>query len=142
MPSFNKVILCGNVTRKPELKFTASGTAVCNLGIAVNEKWKDANGQEREDVYFADCELFGRRAEVTAQYLDKGSSVLVEGSLRRSTWEKDGKTHSATRIKVDKIEFLGGRPRDAAAPPSSARRPFTPPPGIDDDPPVDDDVPF
>ena len=142
MPSFNKVILCGNVTRKPDLKFTAGGTAICNLGIAVNEKWKDANGQEREDVYFADCELFGRRAEVVAQYLDKGSSVLVEGKLRRSTWEKDGKQHSATRIKVDKIEFLGGRPRDTADSPPPAPRRFTPPAGIDDDPPMDDDGPF
>src|ERR1051326_5119235 len=88
MPNFNKVILAGNLTRDPELRYTPKGTAVAKLGLAINRSWRDSQTNElREEVTFVDVDAFGRAAETIAQYLKKGRPILIEGRLRYDTWE-------------------------------------------------------
>src|SRR3982750_1973323 len=98
MASFNRVILVGNLTRDPELRFIPSGTAVTELGLAVNERRKNQAGEWVEEVNFFDITLWGRTAEVASEYLSKGSSVLIEGRLKLDTWEKDGKKNYKVKI--------------------------------------------
>ena len=81
MPSFNKVILVGNLTRDPELRYTPSGKAIAKLGLAVNRSWKTESGETRDETTFVDVDAFGRQAEVLGQYLRKGRPVMVEGRL-------------------------------------------------------------
>ena len=141
MASFNKVILIGNLTRDPELKYLPKGTPVCNLSMAVNRRWKTEAGEEKEDVYFAECKAFGKQAETLAQYVKKGHPLLVEGRLTREEWDdkKSGEKRSTTRIMIETFQFLKGRDEgDAPAPrretaPSAA----APKPDLDED-----DVPF
>ncbi|HSA02373.1 MAG TPA: single-stranded DNA-binding protein, partial [Candidatus Paceibacterota bacterium] len=87
MANFNKVILAGNLTRDPELRYTPKGTAVVKLGLAINRRWRDEAGQQKEEAVFVDVEAFGKTAETIGQYLKKGSPVLVEGRLRLDTWD-------------------------------------------------------
>ena len=88
MASFNKVILVGNLTRDPEVKYTASGTAVANLGLAVSRTWFDKQqNQKREETTFVDVTLWARQAEVAGEYLSKGRPVLIEGRLQLDTWD-------------------------------------------------------
>ena len=111
----NKFIGLGHLTRDPELRYTPTGTPVCNVGLALNRKWKSENGQEHEEVCFIDCVFWGRTAEVTAQYCRKGKKVLVEGRLRQQMWE-DKNTHqqrSKIVVQVETVQFIGG---DAGAP--------------------------
>lgn len=155
MPSFNKVILIGNLTRDPELRYTPKGTAVAKIGLAVNRSWKDAeSGEMREEVTFIDVTAFGRQAETVAQYVKKGRPLMIEGRLKLDTWE-DKTTHekkSKLGVVMESFQFLDGgqsrEPREQrdAAPPSSGRPTAqsdvgNPPPG-GDLPPEDDDVPF
>jgi len=140
MASFNKVILIGNLTRDIELKYLPKGTAVCNLSLAVNRRWKNEAGEEKEDVYFAECKAFGKQAETIAQYVKKGHPLMVEGRLTREEWDdkKTGEKRSTTRIMIETFQFLKGR--DEGAAPASRREPASAPapkPDLDAD-----DLPF
>jgi single-strand DNA-binding protein len=108
MASFNRVILVGNLTRDPELRYIPSGTAVSEIGLAVNDRIK-RNDQWIEEVTFVDVTLWGRTAEVANEYLSKGSSVLIEGRLKLHTWEKEGQKHSKLRVTCDRMQMLGGK---------------------------------
>lgn len=111
--SINKVIITGNLTRDASLNALPSGTPVCEFGVAVNERRKNRQTDEWEDVpVFVDCNMFGTRAEKIAQYLVKGIKVTVEGKLRYSSWEKDGKKRSKLDVVADDIEFLTARNQD------------------------------
>jgi single-strand DNA-binding protein len=109
MASYNRVILIGNVTRDPELRYIPSGTAVTDVGLAVNDRRKGANGEWIEETTFVDVTLWGRTAEVATEYLNKGSSVMIEGRLKLDTWEKDGKKNSKLRVIGERMVMLGGK---------------------------------
>src|SRR6185369_6556924 len=109
MASFNRVILVGNLTRDPELRYIPSGMAVTDVGLAVNHRRKNAQGEWVEDTTFVDVTLWARTAEVACEYLSKGSSVLIEGRLKLDTWEKDGKKNSKLRVVGELMQMLGGR---------------------------------
>ena len=112
--SINKVILSGNLTRDPELRHTAGGTAVMNFGLAVNERVKNnSTGQWEDRPNFIDCTMFGTRAESVSRFIGKGSKVAVEGRLRYSQWERDGQKRSKIEVVVDEIEFMAPRKDDA-----------------------------
>ncbi len=108
MASFNRVILVGNLTRDPELRYIPSGTAVSEIGLAVNERVK-RNEQWVEETVFVDVTLWGRTAEVANEYLSKGAPVLIEGRLKLDTWEKDGQKRSKLRVTAEKMQMLGSR---------------------------------
>lgn len=108
MASFNRVVLVGNLTRDPELRYISSGTAVSEIGLAVNDRVK-RNDQWVDETTFVDITLWGRTAEVANEYLSKGSSVLIEGRLKYDTWEKDGQKRSKLRVVGEKMQMLGGR---------------------------------
>jgi len=109
MASFNRVILVGNLTRDVELKYLQSGTAVTEVGLAVNDRRKSQTGEWIEETVFVDVSLFGRQAEVAGEYLQKGSPVLIEGRLKYDSWEKDGKKHSKLRVVGERMQMLGAR---------------------------------
>ena len=126
MASFNKVILMGNLTRDPELRYTPKGTAIAKLGLAVNRVWKTETGETKEDVLFIDVEAFSRQAETIGQYLKKGSPVLVEGRLRLDTWDDKQTNQKRSKILVtaENVRFLGsGQPREGGAPETARSRP-------------------
>ena len=152
MANYNKVILAGNLTRDPELRYTPKGTAVARLGIAINRRWKSETGELKEEVTFVDVDAFGKTAETIAQYLKKGRPILMEGRLRYETWEdkQTNQKRSKLGVVMETFQFLdsgrGGeaeaspdanrnRPAPAAAPPAEPVEPAAPPP-------EDDDVPF
>ena len=152
MASFNKVILAGNLTRDPELRYTPKGTAVARLGIACNRKWKSETGEMKEEVTFVDVDAFGKTAETIGQYLKKGRPILIEGRLRYDTWEdkQTGQKKSKLGVVLENFQFLdsGGRPAAKALPKLRVRarrpvpRPPRPKPAEGDAPPESDDVPF
>src|SRR6202162_2908762 len=109
MASYNRVILLGNLTRDPELRYIPSGTAVTEIGLAVNDRRKGPNGDWIEETTFVDGTLWARTAEVASEYLSKGSSVLIEGRLKLDTWEKDGKKNYKLRVIGERMQMLGGR---------------------------------
>jgi single-strand DNA-binding protein len=109
MASFNRVILMGNVTRDPELRYIASGTAVTDIGLAVNDRRKTPSGEWVEETTFVDVTLWGRTAEIAGEYVTKGSPLLIEGRLKLDTWEKDGKKNSKLRVVGEKMQLLGSR---------------------------------
>jgi len=109
MASFNRVILLGNLTRDPELRYTPSGTAVTDIGLAVNDRRKGANGEWIEEVTFVDVTLWGRTAEIASEYLGKGSPTLIEGRLKLDTWEKDGKKNSKLKVVAERLQLIGTR---------------------------------
>lgn len=109
MASFNRVILVGNLTRDPELKYIPSGMAVSEVGLAVNNRRKNAQGEWVEETTFVDVTLWGRTAEVASEYLSKGSSVLIEGRLKLDTWEKEGKKQSKLRVVGEQMQMLGSK---------------------------------
>jgi single-strand DNA-binding protein len=113
MASYNKVILLGNLTRDPEMKFLPSGTPVCEFGLAMNRKWMDqATKEAREAVTFVDCKSMGRQAEVLSQHMRKGSPIFIEGRLEYRQWEgPDGTKRSKHEIFVENFQFVGP-PRD------------------------------
>lgn len=124
MASMNKVFLIGNLTRDPELRYTPSGTAVADLGLAVNRRYRTPSGDEREETCFVDVVVWERQAETCCEYLSKGSPLLVEGRLQMDQWEKDGQKYTKLRIRAERTQFLGsprrGEFRDAPADASSA----------------------
>jgi single-strand DNA-binding protein len=109
MASFNRVILLGNLTRDIELKYTASQMAVTDIGLAVNDRRKTANGEWVEETTFVDVTLWGRTAEVASQYLSKGAPVLIEGRLKLDTWESEGQKRSKLRVVGERMQLLSGR---------------------------------
>jgi single-strand DNA-binding protein len=145
MASYNRVLLMGNLTRNPEIRYTPSGTAVADLGLAVNESFKNKAGETVEQTCFVDVVVWGRQAETASEYLHKGSPVFVEGRLQLDQWEsKEGEKRSKLRVRADRVQFLGSPGKGteyAAAPEGSApQEPSAPPsaPEVADD----DDVPF
>jgi single-strand DNA-binding protein len=114
--SVNRVTVCGNLTRDGELRETANGATILNLGIAVNERYKNSVSGEWEDrPNFFDCVMFGSRAASLAQYMVKGQKIVIDGKLRWSQWEKDGQKRSKVEIIVDELEFAGSRRESASA---------------------------
>src|SRR3954471_15614981 len=111
MSSFNKVILMGNLTRDPQLKYLPSQTPVVEFGIATNRRFKAQNGEEREEVTFVDCAAFGKQAEVIHQWCQKGKQLLVEGRLKYDTWEdkNGGGKRSKLTVVIENFQFIGGR---------------------------------
>ena len=101
----NTVTLYGNITRDPELKQLPGGTSVVGFGLAVNKKYKDSQGNQQEKVMFIDCDCFGKRAEVIAQYFSKGSPILLQGELELQQWEKDGQRRSKHSIYITDFSF-------------------------------------
>lgn len=151
MASFNRVILAGNLTRDPELRYTPKGTAVARLGIACNRKWKSETGELKEEVTFVDVDAFGKQAETIGQYLKKGRPILIEGRLRYDTWEdkQSGQKKSKLGVVLESFQFLdsgGGRGDGASeAPrsrPAAASTSAATEPAEGDVPPESDDVPF
>ncbi len=150
MPSFNRIVLCGNLTADPESSYTPAGLAITKFRLAVNESVKNqATGEWTERPCYINITTFGRQAETCAQYLSKGSPVLLEGRLRYETWEaKDGQKRSAHSVAADRVQFLGtrggseaGGEEGAGAPPSAA--PARPPmPPVPTDAGDDEDLPF
>ena len=109
MASYNRVVLVGNLTRDPELRYIPSGTAVTEVGLAVNDRRKNAAGEWIDETTFIDITLWGRQAEIASEYLSKGSSVLIEGRLKLDTWEKDGKKNSKLRVVGERMQMLGAK---------------------------------
>ncbi len=109
MASFNRVILVGNLTRDIELRYTPGGTAVTEVGLAVNDRRKSQSGEWVEETTFVDVTLWGRTAEVASEYLSKGSPLLVEGRLKLDTWETDGQKRSKLRVVGERMQMLGNR---------------------------------
>ena len=156
MASFNKVILVGNLTRDPELRYTPKGMAITKIGIAVNRVWKNEAGESKEEVTFVDIDAFGKQAETIGQYLKKGRPLLIEGRLRLDQWDdkQTGQKRSKLGVVLEGFQFLGGgpnrnagdapRPAMASAPAGAAAlsdapaAPDAPPAGA----PEEDDVPF
>ncbi len=108
MASFNRVILVGNLTRDPELRYIPSGTAVSDIGLAVNDRVKRGD-QWVDEATFVDITLWGRTAEIANEYLSKGSPVLIEGRLKLDRWEKDGQKHSKLKVIGERLQMLGSR---------------------------------
>ncbi len=112
MASFNKVILLGNLTRDPEVRYTTGGSAVCDITLAVNYQWMDKRTNERkEEVSFIDVTLWGRTAEIAGEYLAKGRPVLIEGRLQQDKWDdkETGQKRSKLKVVADAMQLLGGR---------------------------------
>lgn len=118
MSSFNQVILMGNLTRDPEMRFIPSGAAVCEFSIAVNRTWNDKGGEKKEEVGFFDCVAWARTAEVIAEYMKKGRPIMVVGRLTQDRWQDkaSGQNRSKVRITVERFQFVGGRDDGSAAP--------------------------
>ena len=151
MANLNKVMLIGNLTRDPELRHTPKGTAVAELGLAINRVWKDEQGQKQEETTFVDVTLWGRQAELAQQYLTKGNPVFIEGRLNLDTWDDKQTNQKRSRLGVvmESFQFLDSqRSGEGAAPSAAAPRPTKPvaappePGGDSEPPPVEDDVPF
>ena len=112
---FNKIILIGNLTRDPEVRYTPQGTSVCNFGIAVNRKYKQGD-ELKEEVTFINVVVFGKQADTCGQYLNKGSAVLVEGRLQERRWETDeGQKRSKYEVVAQTVRFLSRKQPSAAA---------------------------
>jgi single-strand DNA-binding protein len=152
MASFNKVILLGNLTRDPEVRYTPKGTAVTDLGLAVNRTYTADNGEKREEVTFVDVTFWGRTAEVAGEYLKKGRPVFVEGRLQLDSWDdkQSGQKRSKLKVIGENMQMLGaprgggggggGDEESASAPRSSSRS--APPPKAAPSAPDDDEIPF
>ena len=163
MANVNKVILIGNVTRDPEVKFTSKGSAVTDIGLAINRNYTLDNGEKREETTFVDVELWGRLVEIAGEYAKKGRPIYIEGRLRMDTWEDKASGQKRSRMKVvgENLQLLGSR-TEGSAPRSSSgggsgggeqenyessapRRPTAPAPQRQAAPPPtdgDDDIPF
>jgi single-strand DNA-binding protein len=153
MASFNKVILMGNLTRDPELRYTPKGTAIAKIGLAVNRVWTNEAGEKKEEVTFVDVDVFGRTAENVGQYMRKGRPIMIEGRLKLDQWDdkQTGQKKSKLGVVAETVQFLGSAPGSeggapsAPAAPRAARPAAAPAPAADAgdaEPPHDDDVPF
>src|ERR1700719_812234 len=151
MASFNKVILLGNLTRDPEVRYTPKGSAVCDLGIAINRQYTLDSGEKREEVTYVDVVLWSRLAEIAGEYLKKGRPVFIEGRLQLDTWDdkQSGQKRSKLRVIGETMQLLGGRPPGAgggAAESGEGKESrggkTTPPPKAGAAEPDDDEIPF
>ena len=156
MASYNKVILMGNLTRDPEVKFLPSGTALANFGLAMNESYTDQQTGERKDVpCFVDIEAWGRQAEIVGEYFSKGRPILIEGSLKYDSWEaEDGTKRNRLKVRLHRFQFVGRRDDDemgggytdaqpAAASGQDASYQNAPAPEVSEAPSsTEDDIPF
>jgi single-strand DNA-binding protein len=132
MASYNKVILIGNVTRDPEIKYLGSGTAVTELGLAVNDKRKNTQGEWIEETTFVDVTLWGRTAEVAVEYLQKGSPVLIEGRLKLDSWQtSDGQKRTKLKVIGERMQMLGAKGQNQA-PKNEYEQPSPPHEGVDE----------
>jgi single-strand DNA-binding protein len=154
MANFNRVILAGNLTRDPEMRYTPKGQAIAKITLAVNRNYTTESGEKREEVSFIDCDAFGKQAETLSTYMKKGRPLLVEGRLRQDTWE-DKTTHqkqSKLKVVIDNFQFIGARDPNqpgAASPPDASRAvshqnaaPAADTSTTAEPPPEEDDVPF
>jgi single-strand DNA-binding protein len=155
MASFNKVILLGNLTRDPEVRYTPKGSAVCDLGIAVNRVYTTDSGEKREEVTYVDVVLWARLAEIAGEYLKKGRPVFIEGRLQMDTWDDKQTGQKRTRLRVvgETMQLLGSRPAGGTSAPAEASEedrparsggkssPPPPKPGAPAEP-DDDEIPF
>jgi single-strand DNA-binding protein len=130
MASFNKVMLMGNLTRDPELRYTSNGSAVTSFGLAVNRKFKQGD-EWKDDVCFVDITVWGKQGENCAEYLSKGRPAFIEGFLKFSTWESDGQKRNKLEVVANTVQFLGSR-GDSSGETSGEQTPK----------PNEDDVPF
>ena len=149
MPNLNRVMLMGNVTRDPEIKYTPKGSAVCELGLAVNRIYSADNGERREETTFVDVELWGRQAEIAGEYLKKGRPAYIEGRLKLDTWDdkQTGQKRSKMRVVCENLQLLGSKPEGEQGQreerPKQPARQSPPRPPADPDLDVsDDDIPF
>jgi single-strand DNA-binding protein len=152
MASFNKVILLGNLTRDPEVRYTPKGSAVCDLGIAVNRVYTTEGGERREEVTFVDVVLWARLAEIAGEYLRKGRPVFIEGRLQMDSWDdkQTGQKRTKLRVVGETMQLLGGRPAGAAGETAEEDRPAAsagskttaPPKASARAEPDDDEIPF
>ncbi len=163
MPNLNRVLLMGNLTRDPDIKYTPKGTAVAEIGLAINRVYSTDQGERREETTFVDVELWGRQAEIAGEYLKKGRPVFIEGRLKLDTWDdkQTGQKRSKMRVVGEAMQLLGGRgeggpgggvseedmPRSSSRPapaPRQAPKPAMKKPPVDPDLDTveDDDVPF
>ena len=124
MANFNKVILAGNLTRDPEMRYTPKGTAVTKIGMAINRTWKSETGETKEEVTFVDVEAWGRQGEVIAQYMKKGRPFLVEGRLKLDQWEDKNTKQKQSKLKVvlESFSFIDSNRGDGGGAPSEAPR--------------------
>jgi len=139
MSSFNKVILMGNLTRDPEIRYTQKGTAVAEIGLAVNRVYSTDGGEKREEVTFVDVTLWGRVAEIAGEYLKKGRPAFIDGRLQLDAWDDKQSGQKRTKLKVvgESLQLIGGKPEPQREEP---RRPAPPPRRSEPEP--DDEVPF
>ncbi len=159
MASYNRVILLGNLTRDPEVRYTPKGSAVAEVGLAVNRVYTTEGGEKREEVTFVDVTLWGRTAEIAGEYLKKGRPVLIEGRLQLDTWDdkQSGQKRSKLKVVGEAMQLLGSRPgaggtgaetEEATSSGGGARassgsgRPSAPPPRPAPSEPDDDEIPF
>ena len=145
MASFNKVILLGNLTRDPEVRYTPKGSAVCDLGVAVNRQYTLESGEKREEVTFVDVVLWARLAEIAGEYLKKGRPIFIEGRLQMDSWEDKQTGQKRTKLRVigETMQLLGGRPPGAGGGEGGESRGKTaPPPKPGAAEPDDDEIPF
>jgi single-strand DNA-binding protein len=148
--SFNKVILVGNLTRDPEIRYTPKGSAVCDLGLAVNRVYNTESGEKREEVTFIDVVLWARLAEIAGEYLKKGRPVLIEGRLQLDSWDdkQSGQKRSKLRVVGETLQLLGSRPSSGGGGVEEgeqsrpASRPAPPPKSPAPAEPDDDEIPF
>jgi single-strand DNA-binding protein len=151
MASFNKVILLGNLTRDPEVRYTPKGSAVCDLGIAVNRVYTTEGGERREEVTFVDVVLWARLAEIAGEYLRKGRPVFIEGRLQMDSWDdkQTGQKRTKLRVVGESMQLLGGRPAGATGETdedrvatSAGSKTAAPPKSAKPTAPDDDEIPF
>jgi single-strand DNA-binding protein len=147
MANFNKVILAGNLTRDPELRYTPKGTAIAKIGLAINRKWRSETGEMKDETTFVDVDAFGKTAETVGQYLKKGRPILVEGRLRYDSWEdkQSGQKRSKLGVVMESFQFMDSNRGGEGAP--AASRPAASAPAASehadgDAPSEGDDVPF
>jgi single-strand DNA-binding protein len=153
MANLNKVLLIGNLTRDPEVRYTPKGTAVGDLAIAINDSYKGQDGTVKETVTYVDIEVWGRQAETCKQYLTKGRPVFIEGRLKLDQWEQEGQKKSRLKVVAERVQFLGssgggqgrsgggGESRSGGSSSNESHRPAS----VSEDsppPPSDDDIPF
>lgn len=147
MANLNKVMLIGNLTRDPELRYTPKGTAVADIGLAVNRVWSNDQGQRQEETTFIDVTLWGRQAELAQQYLTKGRGAYIEGRLQMDTWEdkETGKKRSKLKVIGENLQFLPdgkGGSAGGAPPQVQSSGPASGASTSPDEDYQDDDIPF
>lgn len=153
MPNLNKVMLMGNLTRDPELRYTPNNTAVTKIGMAINRRWRNQqSGEQQEETTFVDCTAFGRQAELLNEYMRKGRPLFIEGRLNLRQWQaQDGQNRSKLEVVIEQFQFIdnrggGGGAGGDYANQSAPRQRSGAPPAADEPPPhepvPEDDIPF